>query len=328
LIHNHYIFQVQRNVDGRSLRLETFYKKYEDLLKTSTNLYRPVAINNNGSGAADEAVIGDDLHARLVGGIGGGSGGGAVLRADDEDLDAFGDQGFLLAWLAPIAQGAGQEVLRAGLGSGNERGKASFAHARQNEGVGDDRLAFGNRAGFVENHGSQLGSRFQCFTIADIYTALGLATPTAIMVGTGQAAKRGIYIRNGEALETAAKLTTVVFDKTGTITEGKPVVTDAFILPGMGEARLALLISAAEAGSEHFLARALGDWSKPRQKEALIAEGIKVLIICPQDGAAAAAAADAANKAGVKVISYDRLIRGTASVVINCHRSVKIGRGF
>ena len=55
-------------------------------------------------------------------------------------------------------------------------------------------------------------------------------------VGTGQAARRGIYIRNGEALETAAKLTTVVFDKTGTITEGKPAVTDAFILPGMGEA--------------------------------------------------------------------------------------------
>ena len=49
---DHYIFQVQRNVDGRSLRLETFYKKYEDLLKTSTNLYKPVAINNNGSGYA------------------------------------------------------------------------------------------------------------------------------------------------------------------------------------------------------------------------------------------------------------------------------------
>ncbi len=101
--------------------------------------------------------------------------------------------------------------------------------------------------------------------------ALGLATPTAIMVGTGQAAKRGIYIRNGEALETAAKLTTVVFDKTGTITEGKPVVTDTFILPGMGEARLASLIGAAEAGSEHFLARALADWSKPRLKDTLTA---------------------------------------------------------
>nr|MBP5998052.1 copper-translocating P-type ATPase [Azonexus sp.] len=101
--------------------------------------------------------------------------------------------------------------------------------------------------------------------------ALGLATPTAIMVGTGQAARRGIYIRNGEALETAAKLTTVVFDKTGTITEGKPAVTDAFILPGMGEARLAALIGAAEAGSEHFLARALADWRRPRATQALTA---------------------------------------------------------
>ena len=87
-----------------------------------------------------------------------------------------------------------------------------------------------------------------------------------------RSAKRGIYIRNGEALETAAKLTTVVFDKTGTITEGKPVVTDAFILPGMGEARLASLVAATEAGSEHFLARALGEWSKPRLRETLAAE--------------------------------------------------------
>ena len=101
--------------------------------------------------------------------------------------------------------------------------------------------------------------------------ALGLATPTAIMVGTGQAARRGIYIRNGEALETAAKLTTVVFDKTGTITEGKPAVTDAFLLPGMGEARLAALIGAAEAGSEHFLARALADWCRPRANKSLSA---------------------------------------------------------
>ena len=101
--------------------------------------------------------------------------------------------------------------------------------------------------------------------------ALGLATPTAIMVGTGQAARRGIYIRNGEALETAAKLTTVVFDKTGTITEGKPAVTDAFLLPGMGEVRLAALIGAAEAGSVHFLARALADWCRPRANKSLSA---------------------------------------------------------
>jgi Cu+-exporting ATPase len=101
--------------------------------------------------------------------------------------------------------------------------------------------------------------------------ALGLATPTAIMVGTGQAARRGIYIRNGEALETASRLTTVVFDKTGTITEGKPVVTDSLVLPGMGESRVADLVAAAEAGSEHFLARALGGWCRPRQRESLMA---------------------------------------------------------
>jgi Cu+-exporting ATPase len=107
--------------------------------------------------------------------------------------------------------------------------------------------------------------------------ALGLATPTAIMVGTGQAAKRGIYIRHGEALETAAQLTTVVFDKTGTITEGRPVVTDTFLLPGMGEARIASLLGAAEAGSEHFLARALADWCRPRQRDTLTAEDFVAL---------------------------------------------------
>ena len=107
--------------------------------------------------------------------------------------------------------------------------------------------------------------------------ALGLATPTAIMVGTGQAAKRGIYIRNGEALETASKLTTIVFDKTGTITEGKPVVTDSFLLPGLDEAQLAELVAAAEAGSEHFLARALADWCKPRLHEMRRAEDFIVI---------------------------------------------------
>jgi Cu+-exporting ATPase len=73
--------------------------------------------------------------------------------------------------------------------------------------------------------------------------ALGLATPTAIMVGTGQAARRGIYIRNGEALETAATLNTLVFDKTGTITEGKPAVTDFLLLEGEDEARILALVA-------------------------------------------------------------------------------------
>jgi Cu+-exporting ATPase len=97
--------------------------------------------------------------------------------------------------------------------------------------------------------------------------ALGLATPTAIMVGTGQAARRGIYIRNGEALETAAKLTTVVFDKTGTITEGKPVVTDFRVfegIEGVEESALLARLMAAEAGSEHFLARAIGAYGRAK----------------------------------------------------------------
>jgi Cu+-exporting ATPase len=94
--------------------------------------------------------------------------------------------------------------------------------------------------------------------------ALGLATPTAIMVGTGQAARRGIYIRDGEALETAAKLDTLVFDKTGTITEGKPVVTDFLATAGQDEARLLSLVAGVEAHSEHFLARAIAAWCKAR----------------------------------------------------------------
>ena len=92
--------------------------------------------------------------------------------------------------------------------------------------------------------------------------ALGLATPTAIMVGTGQAAKKGIYIRHGEALETASTLDTIVFDKTGTITEGKPVVVGVFQRQGIDASQLAAIVCAVEAGSEHFLARALVDWGK------------------------------------------------------------------
>ena len=94
--------------------------------------------------------------------------------------------------------------------------------------------------------------------------ALGLATPTAIMVGTGQAARRGIYIRNGEALETASKLDTVVFDKTGTITEGKPVVTDFIAVEGVDESGLLKRVASAEAGSEHFLARAIAAYCQAR----------------------------------------------------------------
>jgi Cu+-exporting ATPase len=98
--------------------------------------------------------------------------------------------------------------------------------------------------------------------------ALGLATPTAIMVGTGQAARRGIYIRNGVALETAARLTTVVFDKTGTITEGKPVVTDFLNVSKLDDDELLGCVAAAENNSEHFLARAIAAYCNGRNAPA------------------------------------------------------------
>ena len=86
--------------------------------------------------------------------------------------------------------------------------------------------------------------------------ALGLATPTAIMVGTGKGAHMGILFKNSEALETAHKLKTVMFDKTGTITRGKPILSDWMPLNGNSNQALVLAAS-AEAGSEHPIARAV-----------------------------------------------------------------------
>ena len=98
--------------------------------------------------------------------------------------------------------------------------------------------------------------------------ALGLATPTAIMVGTGKGAENGVLIRDGSALETAHKLEVVVLDKTGTLTEGKPRVTDIVLFgsghgtdvevgPALDNDALLRLVAAAERGSEHPLAAAV-----------------------------------------------------------------------
>ncbi len=87
--------------------------------------------------------------------------------------------------------------------------------------------------------------------------ALGLATPTAIMVGTGKGAENGILIKSGEALETTYKINTIVFDKTGTITEGKPKVTDIIAISGIKEEKLLQLAASAEKGSEHPLGQAI-----------------------------------------------------------------------
>ncbi len=87
--------------------------------------------------------------------------------------------------------------------------------------------------------------------------ALGLAAPVAIMVGTGKAAENGILIRGGEALEAARRIDTIVLDKTGTLTRGKPVVTRVVTANGFAERDLLTLAAAAEVGSEHPLGEAI-----------------------------------------------------------------------
>ena len=87
--------------------------------------------------------------------------------------------------------------------------------------------------------------------------ALGLATPTALIVGTGRAASLGILIKNGDALERAGRVGEVLLDKTGTVTHGRPVLTDVALHHGLGRADLLRLAASAEAGSEHPLAAAI-----------------------------------------------------------------------
>lgn len=87
--------------------------------------------------------------------------------------------------------------------------------------------------------------------------ALGIATPAALMVGVGKGAENGILFKGGEHLEVAKKVNTVVFDKTGTVTEGKPSVTDIIDLAGLGNVELLRLAAIAETGSEHPLGQAI-----------------------------------------------------------------------
>jgi len=94
--------------------------------------------------------------------------------------------------------------------------------------------------------------------------ALGLATPAAIMVGTGVAARRGLLIKDAQALEQARRVALVVFDKTGTLTEGKPRLTAFAAAPGQDETEALALAAALQAGSEHPLARAVRDAAAER----------------------------------------------------------------
>src|SRR5699024_9327855 len=116
--------------------------------------------------------------------------------------------------------------------------------------------------------------------------ALGLATPLSITVGTGKGATHGILIRSAEALETAHKLTTVVLDKTGTITKGAPSLTDVLPADGFDDTELLGLVAAAERDSEHPLAAAIVagaasaglTLSAPQDFTSITGQGVRALV--------------------------------------------------
>ena len=107
--------------------------------------------------------------------------------------------------------------------------------------------------------------------------ALGLATPTAIMVGTGKGAENGILIKSAESLETAHKIRTIIFDKTGTITEGKPVITDIITIGGIEEQELLRIAASAENGSEHALGEAIVRGAEERNISLSKADNFKAV---------------------------------------------------
>jgi Cu+-exporting ATPase len=116
--------------------------------------------------------------------------------------------------------------------------------------------------------------------------ALGIATPAALMMGSGKAAEHGILFKGGEYLEIASKIQTIVFDKTGTLTEGKPSVTDIHIIPesGISEKEILRLAAIAEAGSEHPLGQAIVRKGRqdnaipiPETSQAISGQGLKAV---------------------------------------------------
>lgn len=107
--------------------------------------------------------------------------------------------------------------------------------------------------------------------------ALGLATPTAIMVGTGKGAEYGVLIKGGEALESTHKIKTIVFDKTGTITEGRPEVTDIINTDIIDRNKLLQLAASAEKGSEHPLGEAIVRGAEKENLEILKVEGFDAI---------------------------------------------------
>jgi len=117
--------------------------------------------------------------------------------------------------------------------------------------------------------------------------AMGLATPTSIMVGTGRGAQLGVLVKSGEALEMAQKIDAIVFDKTGTLTHGRPELTDIqAVAPGVDVSRILSLVASAESGSEHPLAEAIVNAARekgvtlaePSHFEAVPGRGIRAMV--------------------------------------------------
>ncbi|GAB3638290.1 heavy metal translocating P-type ATPase [Hymenobacter arcticus] len=140
--------------------------------------------------------------------------------------------------------------------------------------------------------------------------ALGLATPTAIMVGTGKGAELGILIRNAEALEKAYQVDTVLLDKTGTITKGEPSVTDFLPLPGYEAAKLLPLLAAVERLSEHPLAAAVVRYVESTDNQSVKQEVSSVNELTTTDFRAVEGQGAAATVGGQAVlIGNQRLLR-------------------
>ncbi|MEA2677910.1 MAG: P-type Cu+ transporter [Chloroflexota bacterium] len=129
--------------------------------------------------------------------------------------------------------------------------------------------------------------------------AMGLATPTAIMVGTGRGAEQGVLIRGGEALQSAEGIDTVVFDKTGTLTRGRPALTDVVPAAGVDTAEMLRVAAAVEKGSEHPLAAAI--------LEGAAARGVTVPAATSFESAAGYGA-HATVDGSVAIVGNDRLM--------------------
>ena len=150
--------------------------------------------------------------------------------------------------------------------------------------------------------------------------AMGLATPTALIVGIGRAAKFGIILKGGEALEKAYKITAIAFDKTGTLTIGKPVVTDFIALDGVDEKEALRFVAAVETGSEHPLARAivekgknvLGDLGQVKDFKTVPGHGIEGSVFLAPQGVAG-------NVFGTEVSVGNEGLMGNLGVNIDEH---------